>query len=430
MSSITDRVLKTLKPTGKDYRIRDKAGVGSGYHGFGVKVSARGKRTFFLEYTLGGKRRFLNLGHYPAKKLKGAREEAKQARTLINQGVDPQLERARIEAEQEEERKRIEAENRATTVNEVLDFYLGTLRETTGKEVERLLINRYCNVRKRIGDRKMKDIVEDDVEDLLDVHLNRGTRRNAGKLYSSLASAFKQARQHKPFELKGWVNPFNDIPKPKDSSGTPRDRALSVDEIRAFLNLMEGYHSASDGIKGVLKLILFTGQRVEQVSRMQWEHVDLEERLWRVPPDETKMGKSRTRKTLLVPMTDIVLEVIHAMPMIEGNGFVFPGVKEDSPYDLGSFAHALIKMLRQSDIEHFTPRDLRRTVTTHLARLGVSKEIRSKIQDHSLGGDVEDIHYDQHDYLKEKRVGLERWERELQRIISSNEKDNVVQLHG
>ena len=164
MSSITDRVLKTLKPTGKDYRIRDKAGVGSGYHGFGVKVSARGKRTFFLEYTLGGKRRFLNLGHYPAKKLKGAREEAKQARTLINQGVDPQLERARIEAEQEEERKRIEAENRATTVNEVLDFYLGTLRETTGKEVERLLINRYCNVRKRIGDRKMKDIVEDDVE--------------------------------------------------------------------------------------------------------------------------------------------------------------------------------------------------------------------------------------------------------------------------
>jgi len=165
MSSITDRVLKTLKPTGKDYRIRDKAGVGSGYHGFGVKVSARGKRTFFLEYTLGGKRRFLNLGHYPAKKLKGAREEAKQARTLINQGVDPQLERARIEAEQEEERKRIEAENRATTVNEVLDFYLGTLRETTGKEVERLLINRYCNVRKRIGDRKMKDIVEDDVED-------------------------------------------------------------------------------------------------------------------------------------------------------------------------------------------------------------------------------------------------------------------------
>ena len=428
MSTISDRVLKGLKATGKDYRVRDKAGRGSGYHGFGVKVTATGKRTFFLEYTFGGKRRFLNLGHYPAKSLKDAREEAKQARTQVDQGIDPKLERDRVAAQEQRERQRIDEESRAVTVSEVLDFYTDKLRENTARDVERLFSNQYCNVRKTVGSKRLREVTEEDIEDLLECHLQRDRRRNAGKLYSYLASAFKQARRHKPFKLKSWSNPFNDIDKPENSSGTPRDRALSIAEIRTFLELLESAH-LSNGIKGVLKLILFTGQRVEQVSRMQWAHLVLEEKLWRVPPEETKEGKKRNRKTHLVPLNHHAVKLIQSTPFIDESPFVFPGKDQNSPHDLGSYAQALGRLLKNSKLEHFTPRDLRRTVTTHLARLGVSKEIRNRIQDHLVGSDVDAIHYDQHDYLTEKTAGLGRWGFELDVILDDVSIDNVVPIH-
>jgi len=428
MSTISDRLLKGLEVTGKDYRVRDKAGRGSGYHGFGVKVTAAGKRTFFLEYTFGGKRRFLNLGHYPAKKLKDAREEAKQARTLIDQGVDPKLERDRTAAREEAERQKIAEANHAVTVSEVLDFYTGKLRESTARDVERLFSNQYCNVRKAVGSKRVMDLTEENIEDLLECHLLRDRRRNAGKLYSYLASAFKQARRHKPFRLKGWINPFNDLEKPENSAGTPRERALSVGEIKTFLDLLDDTLRMSDGIKSVLKLILFTGQRVEQVSRMQWSHLDLEERLWRVPPEETKEGKKHSRKTHLVPLNEHAIALIESTPSVDGSDFLFPGKGADLPHDLGSFAQALGRLLKRHELEHFTPRDLRRTVTTHLARLGISKEIRNRIQDHLVGVDVDARHYDQYDYLAEKRMGLECWSSELNRILGGESQDNVVQI--
>ena len=49
--------------------------------------------------------------------------------------------------------------------------------------------------------------------------------------------------------------------------------------------------------------------------------------------------------------------------------------------------------------------DLRRTVETRLAGMGVSKDIRAQLQSHGLSG-VQIRHYDQHDYAEEKRHAL------------------------
>jgi hypothetical protein len=57
----------------------------------------------------------------------------------------------------------------------------------------------------------------------------------------------------------------------------------------------------------------------------------------------------------------------------------------------------------------FTPRDLRRTVETILASLGVSKEWREHLQSHGLGGVVA-RHYTRHEFLAEKRAVLKLWE--------------------
>jgi len=63
-----------------------------------------------------------------------------------------------------------------------------------------------------------------------------------------------------------------------------------------------------------------------------------------------------------------------------------------------------------------------------MSRLGVLKEVRDRIQGHSMSV-VASKHYDRYDYLAEKRAGLLKWEAELKRIVGE-QADNVVQLHG
>ena len=62
--------------------------------------------------------------------------------------------------------------------------------------------------------------------------------------------------------------------------------------------------------------------------------------------------------------------------------------------------------------EPFDLRDIRRTVETMLASLGVSRDIRAQLLSHGISG-VQAQHYDRHDYLEEKRATLIKWERHL-----------------
>ena len=61
----------------------------------------------------------------------------------------------------------------------------------------------------------------------------------------------------------------------------------------------------------------------------------------------------------------------------------------------------------------FCLRDMRRTAETHLAALGVSRDVRAQLQSHGLGG-VQARHYDRHDYQAEKLAALESWVRRLE----------------
>jgi hypothetical protein len=56
----------------------------------------------------------------------------------------------------------------------------------------------------------------------------------------------------------------------------------------------------------------------------------------------------------------------------------------------------------------FQLRDLRRTAETKLAKLGTGPNIGGEVQAQGLGG-VQKRHYDQHDYLEEKRAALQLW---------------------
>ena len=68
----------------------------------------------------------------------------------------------------------------------------------------------------------------------------------------------------------------------------------------------------------------------------------------------------------------------------------------------------------------FSPRDLRRTFKTLGGSFGLPLEIRNRIQGHAMT-DVGSIFYDRHDYLAEKRAGMEKWISNLAGLLGSKE---------
>jgi integrase len=77
-------------------------------------------------------------------------------------------------------------------------------------------------------------------------------------------------------------------------------------------------------------------------------------------------------------------------------------------------------------IDAFTPHDLRRTVATRMAEMGVMEEIIDRVLNHARPGIIRT--YNVYAYDKEIQKALESWERKLQAIVTGKSVDNVISI--
>jgi integrase len=64
-----------------------------------------------------------------------------------------------------------------------------------------------------------------------------------------------------------------------------------------------------------------------------------------------------------------------------------------------------------------TNRDLRRTWKTLAGQAGISKEIRDRLQNHTLQ-DVSSKSYDRWSYMPEKRAAMEKWDAFVRSLLA------------
>jgi integrase len=99
MPKLTKRAIDVLSARKRPYDVRDKD-----LRGFLVRVEPSGRRSFFLDYRLRGKRNRYRLGVYPNLSAEGARAIAQAIAGDIARGTDPQARRKAERAQTARER--------------------------------------------------------------------------------------------------------------------------------------------------------------------------------------------------------------------------------------------------------------------------------------------------------------------------------------
>ena len=412
---LTDRQVKNLPATGQPYRKRDNS-PDPGLRGFGVQVSAAGTKTFYVEYSFGGRRgHFYRLGTYPGMSLAEARDRCREIRKLVDDGIDPkaELERRRLaEVEEREAQGRREREEQATALYEDLArLYLASVKNrTTRTEIARLLEK---DARPVLKGKRVTEITPSDIRAVLGRPRKRGAKRVERMLHCYLHAAFAFAKEEQ--ELDGMLFPLRENPvaavKKPDEGMTPRDRVLSQDEIRILWNVLEtDSERISPFTGGAIRLMLLTGQRLQEILRARWDQVNFGEGIWLFSRDQTK-----TERPHQLPVTATMERVFKTIPRV--GSMVFPHARNaEAPMPYRTITQAIDRLRTRHELEPFTARDLRRTCTTHWARIEIQPSVRFQLQNRALS-DVESKHYNLYDGLPEKRAALEKWERELLRIV-------------
>lgn len=247
--------------------------------GFGLRVSARGVRSYVLKYRRGAVQRWLTIGRHGAPWTpETARSEAKKLIGMIEAGKDPAGERA-------EER---EAETLATFAARYLADYADANKKASSVAEDRR--NLQNHILPALGRLKVRDVTRADVARF--IAGMRETPIAANRCRALLAHMFRKAEAWgvRP----GGSNPTAHVEKFEE---TKRERFLSPEETKRLGEALRAADAAGESpyATAAIRLLLFTGARLSEILDLEWAHVDLAARVLRLP--DSKTG----RKTVALP---------------------------------------------------------------------------------------------------------------------------------
>ena len=440
-AKLTDAAIERYKaPPGKRIEYFDAT-----LPGFGIRVAGptprnpEGRKSWVLFYRFGGGQKRLTIEPgYPALGLADARKQAGDALSLLSKGTDPAAAKAEIKAETARKPDTV-----ANVVDEFMKRHMDGKRRAAGY-VENTRRNFDNHVLPRWRDKSIGSITRRDVIELLDAVVDGGTKVKqedgttkhikggpiaANRVLAAVRILFNWALRRGVIE----TTPASLVERPGEE--TRRERTLTADELRVILPAAE---ALSYPVGPFFKMVMLTGQRREEVATMAWADIDLEEKVWTIPAEVTKAGRSHA-----VPLSPAVMALLKALPRkttrdAKGKLAASPHVFTTSGRaPISGYSGAKRRLdaktaeaRTKAKLEPMAPwtiHDLRRTAATEMARLAVPRLTIGKVLNHA-DRSVTAI-YDRHGYLAEKRHALEAWAGYLEGLVKLAD-DNVVALRA
>lgn len=396
MPSLSDgairHAMKRVERSRKQTMLSDGEGRGTGRLVLILKpMPTRVTAEWMAQQWRDGRRTKSKIGAYPAMSLSDARQIFKRDFSGVI------LTRRSI---------KVAGDTRPGTVADLFDGYVRHLKDS-GKPSWAAAEKGLNKIADTLGrNRPAREIMPDDVLAVIRPIYVRGARAMADHVRSYVRSAYSWAiksehdyRNTSPRRFKLVVNPAAGIPTEPKVAG---NRWLDEDEFVRLYRWLE-YPDAPvhPPYTRAVRILMLTGQRVEEIARLHIDQWDAKERV--IDWSKTKNGTPHA-----IPVPSLAADLIGGIVPNE-YGWFFPSATDPSkPVSHGTL-YAFMWRQRQRDvIPIVTNRDLRRTWKTLAGKAGVSKEIRDRIQNHALQ-DVSSKNYDRWTYMPEKRAAMETW---------------------
>ncbi len=324
MGKLTALSVKSLKhPGGKDRPAR--FGDGDGLY---LQVTPGGAKSWLFRYMVAGKEREMGLGSLGEPPggvpLAKARLLAGEARAVVRDGRDP-IE-ARRSARQAQQKATVEAKERtfkAAALALVASKRPGWRNPKHGAQ---WLASLEAYAFPTIGETPVADIDTAAVLGVLRPIWER-VPETASRVRQRIEAVLDAAR------VKGWrtgENPARwkghlagELPQPRKVKRVEHRPALPWEHMSEFMAAL----AERDGIAALaLRFVILTAARTGEVRGMRWREVDLDAKVWTVPGERMKAGK--THRVALSPAALALLETVR--PLMRGAGdLVFPSTRRN-----------------------------------------------------------------------------------------------------
>jgi integrase len=296
----------------------------------------------------------------------------------------------------------------------------------------------------RWSDMPVADITAHHIHALVDEVRRRGvpglvrrgdgpTESRARAIFACLSKFFGWLVAHRVIE----TNPCVGVQRP--AAPQARERVLSDDELRLLWLACEQIETFGP----LIRLLLVTGQRLNEIAQMTRSELGLDDKgrsVLTLPPARTK-----NKRTHVVPLSPLADGIIGTVKKIAGKpGYVFTtnGATPVSGFSKAkrNIDQTMVKLARQEAIEAgrdpsavivvpWRVHDLRRTAVTGMARAGADLHVIERAINHVSGSFAGVVGtYQRHRFAGEVRAALEAWANMLGQITAGAPAANVIAM--
>jgi integrase len=376
--------------------------------GLGVRLYRSGRKTWLYQFRLAGRSYKYEIGSTEKVLASKARIDAKVAAGHVANKVNPLDLRRQAEEKHKDE------------FGELVEEYLKEKLNPIKPNKRPMRPRSYAEVRRHLEDhckpfkhRPIRSITQRDVANLYKKIAKDSGPGAASHTWSTLRAFFHWAMR------QGAVD--NNVAALYDGGGVgeQRKRTLSDAEIAIVWKACN-----ADQFGNIVKLLILTGARRDEVGHMPLSELDLESKEWLLPPERSKNG-SEHLFTLSDSAVDILTKAVETR-----EAFVFGHGKERGFSGWSKAKKAFDKRIADAGqtVEHFTLHDLRRSFASGLQRLKIEPHIIEACLNHTPP--KLERNYQTYRYAAEKRAALARWATHVDAIVNGTTTDNVIPMVG
>lgn len=289
---LTDAQVRKIKPLDKKTKYSDEKGM---Y----LEVTPSGGMHWRMKFRFNGKENIFSIGSYPYTTLAQARRIRDEARLNLKDGINPN------EAKKQKKLQVDENTLFRALAMEWMQDRKAVIKETT---YLRDLSVFEKDLFPALGDMPIDQIKGKDVLACAKKIEERGALEMAKRSIPLTGRIFRFAIRKGIIENDPTPH-LGEALKPRKVKNMAR---LDISEFPAFLERMDRYHG-NFIIRSALQLMTLTFVRTAELRMMEWNEIDYENRLWRIPAHKMKMAMPH-----IVPLSKQALEILQKIQPITG----------------------------------------------------------------------------------------------------------------